>query len=269
MTLQSALAPVSALALPSFEAAAARVGPRTERIVFGGKPAWIKRAERKSFPLAPLVQMAFGHAVGMPPVLKCTYVLDRKKALQFETSRLTMMAAQGYPVPHVLAHKPDYLVTSEVGRSIWDTVNNLDSASCVALLEKGAVALAELHVRGGHHGQPYPKNMTWDGQKVHFIDLEDDVLSVMSEKDAQMRDVWMMVHGCWPFAKDAADLSERLVARYAEVAGKAIVANVRERLPQMDCARSAALHAAVSANVADNRARYRWTLQGVAKGLVV
>ncbi|NBX66011.1 MAG: hypothetical protein EBQ96_03340 [Proteobacteria bacterium] len=269
MNLQTTLAPASVLALPSFEVAAARFGPRTERIIFDGRPAWLKRAERTSFPLAPLVQKAFGSVVGMPPLLQCTYVLDRKEALAFERSRLSMMAAQGYPVPHVLAHRSDYLVTSEVGRSIWDTVKQMDSVSRVALLEQGAAALAALHVGGGHHGQPYPKNMTWDGRRVHFIDLEDDVLSVMSEKDAQMRDIWMMVHGCWPFSKDATELSTRLVRKYADVAGRAIVANIKERLPQLAGTRSAALHAAISPNVSDNRARYLWTLEGVAKGLVL
>ncbi len=82
------------------------------------------------------------------------------------------------------------------------------------------------HARGAYFGQPLPRNLTWDGDKVGFIDFEEDPLEVMDLSEAQARDWLMFGYGV---AKYYADRPEHLQAMMAEAMGGA-QAPVREHV---------------------------------------
>lgn len=87
-------------------------------------------------------------------------------------------------------------------------------------------SIAQAHARGAYFGQPLPRNLTWDGEKVGFIDFEEDPLEVMDLSEAQARDWLMFGYGV---AKYYADRPEHLQAMMAEAMGD-VQAPVREHV---------------------------------------
>ncbi len=237
--------------------------PRTFALENDLRKVWVKTATQKGFPYGPTVQRRLEGA-DTPGVLRCTYIFDRVAALAFEASRLRRLGAAGHPVPHVLAQSGTGMVLSDTGRSLWDMLRR--KTPSWMLSEAAGIALAVLHEAGEYHGQPYPKNLTWDGQRIHFIDLEDDA-SAMGQTDRRLRDLWLCVHGHWPFAKAVPDLGARIANAYTVRASRAGVRDMLDRTDVMDTGRARLLHGLAGTNVNDNLRRYRWTLQSVRLGL--
>lgn len=239
---------------------------RTYRTTFAGQPAWVKLAQDKSFPLAPLFQRAVRTPL-MPPVLRCSHIFNRKRALAFEAGRLRHLAGRGHNVPHIFDQTSDHLVLSDVGTSIWLALHGSGRAQRGDLIRKVGEAMAGLHDDGQFHGQPYPKNLTVDAKgAIHFIDLEDDVEKVMGAADAQLRDIWLLAHGHWPFAQDMPHIGQRVVNAYVMASPPDRIRGLAARLPQVTGLYARLVHAGAGPKVADNIRRYQWTAQALADG---
>jgi hypothetical protein len=70
-------------------------------------------------------------------------------------------------------------------------MRDADDAGRDRLVKAAMATLADAHARGAYLGQPLPRNMTWDGENVGFLDFEEDPLEVMDLPTAQARD-WLM-----------------------------------------------------------------------------
>ena len=129
-------------------------------------------------------------------------------------------------VPDVLGTGHAALVIGDNGSSFNTCLRQADEAGRDRLVMAAMQAIAEAHARGAYFGQPLPRNLTWDGDKVGFIDFEEDPLEVMDLSEAQARDWLMFGYGV---AKYYADRPEHLQAMMAEAMGGA-QAPVREHV---------------------------------------
>jgi hypothetical protein len=70
---------------------------------------------------------------------------------------------------------------------------------------------------GGHASQAFARNLTWDGERVGFIDLEEDPATVMPPVAAQARDLLLYVQSsARVFEREEAAFREALAEALAE-----------------------------------------------------
>lgn len=128
------------------------------------------------------------------PILRCTVSPGGASSLRGEADRLQEFKAKSYNVPDVLAIADDVLVLSDAGpqlRAFLDYPEHRNERQQVLL--EAVRALANLHANGMVHGRPYTRDMTWDGNKIGFLDLEENPAKVMPISMGQARDIWIFL----------------------------------------------------------------------------
>jgi len=130
-----------------------------------------------------------------------------------EARRLGELQAQGVNVPMVLGTGRATLVLGDNGSSFNTCLREADNAGRDLLVASAMQAIAAAHARGAYFGQPLPRNLTWDGENIGFIDFEEDPLEVMDLAQAQARDWLMFGYGV---AKYYGDRPQDLQAMMAE-----------------------------------------------------
>ncbi len=161
-----------------------------EPIVIEGQRAWLKQYGAGSRALA----------LGLLNFVARRFQLDALRppphrggdaARETEARRLGELQAQGINVPSVIGSGHAALVLEDNGSSFNTCLRQADDAGRDRLVAAAMDAIAQAHQRGAYFGQPLPRNLTWDGEKVGFIDFEEDPLEVMDLAQAQARD-WLM-----------------------------------------------------------------------------
>jgi len=192
-------------------------------IVIEGQRAWLKQYGQGS--------RAF--ALGLLNFVARRFHLDALRppphrggdaAKTTEARRLGELHAQGVNVPMVLGSGRATLVLGDNGQSFNTCLREADNAGRDRLVASAMHAIAAAHARGAYFGQPLPRNLTWDGENIGFIDFEEDPLEVMDLAQAQARDWLMFGYGV---AKYYADRPQDLQAMMAE-AMDGVQAPVRE-----------------------------------------
>lgn len=133
-------------------------------------------------------------------------------AARTEARRLGELQAQGVNVPAVLGTGHAALVLGDNGSSFNTCLREANDAGRDRLVAAAMQAMADAHAQGAYFGQPLPRNLTWDGERVGFIDFEEDPLEVMDLAQAQARDWLMFGYGV---AKYYADRPQQLQALMA------------------------------------------------------
>ncbi|MET0289839.1 MAG: serine/threonine protein phosphatase [Pseudoxanthomonas sp.] len=134
-------------------------------------------------------------------------------ARAIEARRLRELAAQHVNVPQVLGQGKRSLMLSDNGRSLNACLREASSdAARDALMRLAVQAIAEAHARGAYFGQPVPRNMTFDGTQIGFIDFEEDPLEVMTLAQAQARDWLMFGYGVARYYESRPDVLQKLMA---------------------------------------------------------
>lgn len=161
-------------------------------ILIDGRRVWLKqyRAHSRRLALAALRLFTRGlrlDALRPPPHH------GGDQARQVEARRLAELRAQAVHVPQVLGEGRAALVISDNGQSLAHCLRRAqhDPAQLDALVTAALTAIARAHRRGAYLGQPLPRNMTYDGGCVGFLDFEEDPLEVMTLEQAQARD-WLL-----------------------------------------------------------------------------
>ncbi len=183
-----------------------------EPIVIEGQRAWLKQYGKGSRALALGLLNFVAHRFQLD-ALRPPPHRGGDAARETEARRLGELHAQGINVPEVIGSGHAALVIGDNGSSFNTCLREADEAGRDQLVVAAMQALAEAHARGAYFGQPLPRNLTWDGQKVGFIDFEEDPLEVMDLAEAQARDWLMFGYGV---AKYYGDRPERLQAMMAE-----------------------------------------------------
>lgn len=159
-------------------------------IVLEGRRAWLKRYGEGSRVLA-LGALGFVARRFQLDALRPPPHRGGDAARAIEARRIGELQAQGVNVPTVLGSGQATLVLGDNGRSFNTCLREADDAGRDRLVAAAMQAIAAAHARGAYFGQPLPRNLTWDGQRIGFIDFEEDPLEVMDLASAQARD-WLM-----------------------------------------------------------------------------
>lgn len=162
---------------------------RTQRVAQG----WIKRAETKSKntwrPLVHIVTKLLPW-----PILRLTATTGDGASVQKEAKRLLEWKNAGLPVPEVLEIKPEYILIADAGQSLRSWLTKETDPSCrLRVIKLAAQSLGTIHQLGFCHGRPFLKDIVYDGQRIAFIDLEEDPAKVMPLATAQSRDLLLFI----------------------------------------------------------------------------
>ena len=182
-----------------------------EPITLEGQRAWLKQYGEGSRAVA----------LGLLNIIARRFHLDALRppphrggdaAARTEARRLGELQAQGVNVPAVLGTGHAALVLGDNGSSFNTCLREADDVGRDRLVAAAMQAMADAHAQGAYFGQPLPRNLTWDGEHVGFIDFEEDPLEVMDLAQAQARDWLMFGYGV---AKYYADRPQQLQALMA------------------------------------------------------
>lgn len=97
-----------------------------------------------------------------------------EKEFFYEIARMTI-AARNCPelVPEMTVLTPDYMVTRDGGPTIKVWLDKeMPEEDKESLLEQAGAALARLHEKDIVHGRPALRDITWDGERMAFLDWE-------------------------------------------------------------------------------------------------
>jgi tRNA A-37 threonylcarbamoyl transferase component Bud32 len=198
-----------------------------EPIVIDGQRAWLKQYGEGSRALAlgalTFVSRRLGLDALRPPPHRGG---DAARAI--EARRLAELRSQDVNVPDVIGEGHAALVLSDNGRSLAVCLREADEAARDALVSLALMAIAEAHGRGAYFGQPLPRNMTYDGHAIGFIDFEEDPLEVMDLAQAQARDWLMFGYGVAKYYDGRLDVLQRLLVEALGEARAPVLAHAHE-----------------------------------------
>lgn len=198
-----------------------------EPILIEGQRAWLKHygegSRAVALGLLNFVARRFQLDALRPPPHR-----GGAQARAVEARRLVELKAQGVNVPEVIGHGRAALVLEHTGASFNACLREADAAARDRLVAAAVDAIAEAHRGGAYFGQPLPRNMTWDGNRVGFIDFEEDPLEVMDLKQAQARDWLMFGYGVARYYEDRPQVLKALLAGAMETAERPVVAHAHD-----------------------------------------
>lgn len=208
---------------------------RTMYGMLDGQRVWIKQICPPKARIWHVLQRMLA-ALLRQPILRCTVSPGGPGALAHEAERLMVFKARGFHVPEVLAHNEQMLILSDAGPQLRAWLDGSDDAlSRKAALREATRALARVHSDNMTHGRPYVRDMTWDGVRIGFLDLEEDPVRVMPLACAQARDIWLFLGSAARFARVPGDkylyeepLIADLWAEYARHADPQAVGALKE-----------------------------------------
>ncbi len=174
---------------------------RTMYGILDGQRIWIKQICPPKARIWHALQKILA-AVLRQPILRCTVSPGGPDALAREADRLITFKASGFHVPDVLARNAQMLILSDAGPQLREWLDkNKDPQARKDALKEATRALAAVHKAGMTHGRPYVRDMTWDGVRIGFLDLEEDPVRVMPLPCGQARDIWLFLGSAARFAR--------------------------------------------------------------------
>lgn len=198
-----------------------------------GRNIWFKQPVPPKARVWHFLQKGFSLLIPRP-ILRATVSKGGAAALRAEAARLVQFKEAGFHVPDVLAVHDDMIVMTDAGpqfRAALDTMPDYESR--LMALKKAIRTMAALHKAGLPHGRPYMRDMTWDDEKLGFLDLEEDPLKVMPLHTAQARDVWIFLSAASRYALKngckktyEGNLAAELYAEYAKDAAPETLAEL-------------------------------------------
>jgi len=198
-----------------------------EPIVIDGQRAWLKQYGEGSRALALgalgfITRLFHLHALRPPPHRGGVAARD------IEARRIAELRAQAVNVPQVLGTGRAALVLSDNGRSLATCLRETDDAGRDRLVALALQAIARSHAQGAYFGQPLPRNMTFDGESIGFIDFEEDPLEVMDLPQAQARDWLMFGYGVARHYENRLPVLQALLAAAMDGEGSPVRAHAHE-----------------------------------------
>ncbi|MFA5592396.1 MAG: hypothetical protein WC989_03685 [Micavibrio sp.] len=179
---------------------AAHPQSRTASGVLDGRTFWIKRPAAPKARIWHSLQKAIAALTRMP-ILRATVSRGGSASLRAEAARLKLFGEAGLRVPAIRGLYDDMMVMDDSGQSLNALLDSAAEDERKQFLFQAASALAAIHHAGFAHGRPYLRDMTWDGETVGFLDLEEDPAQVMPLSDAKARDVWIFLASASRYAR--------------------------------------------------------------------
>ncbi|WP_337184542.1 serine/threonine protein phosphatase [Shinella sp.] len=172
----------------------ARGAHRVERVEMSFGAVWIKRYGTEPPIVWTRAQNVFSRLLGQP-FLRASPRLGREAMIEREVRRIAIFREHGVPVPRVLYQSQGAVVLSDAGETVNGRLARLredEPAAHDALLVTCAADLGALHAKGLCHGRPHPRDFFLDGNRVGFMDFEEEPEAAMPLQTAQARDVLLL-----------------------------------------------------------------------------
>ncbi len=189
---------------------------RTIQGTLDGQVLWIKQAVPPKARIWHKLQKVAAWATRQA-VFNVTVSDGGAKSLYAEAERLRDFKRRGFHVPDVLAVYDNMIVMTDAGQQLRAQLDKETSPEKRSTLLHAAMdAMSSLHQAGLAHGRPYMRDMTWNGEKIGFLDLEEDPAKVMPITTAQARDIWIFLGAASRYARSKEDkkvFDEELIAR--------------------------------------------------------
>ncbi len=138
-----------------------------------------------------------------------------------EAARLQQFADSSINVPEVLEKTDTYITLADCGMQLDSFLRaQADPDVRVRLLKQAVRTIGPLHSKGLVHGRPKLKDMTLKGAAdastptIYLLDLEEDPTAVMSARNAQARDVWLLLASCAEFYEEPKAGLHKLIEVY-------------------------------------------------------
>ncbi len=207
-----------------------------QKINFQGQRAWLKQYEPSHH--RDLAQRLFGRVADRLDVaaLRPPPHYAGECAKQTELRRLGELRAQGVRVPEVLGDGKATLILGDLGTSLAACMRDAanDPARLDALTAAAADAIRDAHHAGAYFGQPVPRNITFDGKRIGFIDVEEDPLEVMTLAQAQARDWLYFAYGASKRYEGRAQALTAVLHEHLGDESEAVVAHAHHVATRMD-----------------------------------
>lgn len=119
-----------------------------------------------------------------------------EKEFFYEIARMTI-AGRNCPdlVPEMVVLTPDYMVTRDGGPMLKSWLDkDISEEEKETILEKAGASLARLHEKNIVHGRPALRDVTWNGESMHFLDWENRMYAKSLEEQKAI-DFILMLHG--------------------------------------------------------------------------
>lgn len=195
--------------------------------IYNGEKVWVK--------LPAMGEANFWHIVlkilykiTKNPLLAPTVVTDPKESLKYEAQKLQQLANTGINVPQVLAQSDDFIVLSDCGTPLSLLINS-DKISLVEkkeILQKLSITLANMHNMGIYHSRPALRDITHKDGEVYFMDFEENLENILSQKDAITRDGLIYIHSIYRKVKNN-DFVQYTISIYLQNLNQDIISNLQ------------------------------------------
>ena len=198
-----------------------------EPIVIEGQRAWLKQYGESSRAVA----------LGLLNFVANRFQLDALRppphrggdaARETEARRLAELQAQGVNVPHVIGSGHASQGLGDTASSFNTCLRQAADAGPEALVSAAMEAIVAAHAKGAYFGQPLPRNLTWDGRAIGFIDFEEDPLEVMDLAQAQARDWLMFGYGVAKYYEHRPEQLQALMAAAMDGEDAPVLAHAHE-----------------------------------------
>ena len=145
-------------------------------------------------------------------------------AIPEEVQRLRQLADKGMPVPEVVATGGNWFVLPDLGKSLRQILEqgDTDSAMRHRFLVAAGETLGTIHTQGLWHGKATVRDMIWDGERIWFVDFEENPARFFPPLACQVRDLMFFVYSLFRFLQPMDPLLGETLRAYRSKAPTAV-----------------------------------------------
>ncbi|MBO9096892.1 MULTISPECIES: BUD32 family EKC/KEOPS complex subunit [unclassified Rhizobium] len=200
---------------------------RVQRVVLSKRTVWIKRYGTEKPTWWRHLQAFVSRLIPVDYLRPSPYLTPREMA-EREQRRIRLFAASGIAAPQILYASRSAIVLTHVGETVQARLRKSDDdAVRDGLLVACAEELGRLHAAGLCHGRPYPRDMFFAGDRLGFMDFEEEPQSVMPLPVAQARDIWLLFLQIASTARRGTDTFDAAYNAWSARAPAAAIAELR------------------------------------------
>lgn len=202
---------------------------RVQRLPLSKRTVWIKRYGTEKPGWWRYLQVSVALLIPIA-YLKPSPYLPAWQMAEREMRRIRLFAAHGIATPDILYASRGAIVLSDVGQTVHARLRALKNADALVhdeLLIACAAELGRLHAEGLCHGRPYPRDMFFAGDRLGFMDFEEEPQTVMPLAVAQARDIWLLFLQIASNARRGKETYDAAYRAWSERAPPAAIAELR------------------------------------------
>ncbi|WP_156462045.1 lipopolysaccharide kinase InaA family protein [Rhizobium sp. Leaf311] len=200
---------------------------RIQKISLSTGSVWIKRQGTEKPSWGPKAQSFLSKFLPYS-FMRPSPVLDPAGMMRREVDTMRLFEARGFPVPQIVYSSTTAVVLEDVGLTIAQQLDRLQTTDVDAhdeLLIGVAAGLGDLHSAGLCHGRPHVRDFYMRDGRLGFMDFEETPQAVMPLETAQARDLWLLF---LPLSQRAIKGTPSLDAAYEAWASRAPDAAIAE-----------------------------------------